>query len=339
MIRIAPPARLLLLVLCLALLAVVATGVGSSAMPLHRVAAALIGQGEKMDEVIVWTLRLPRVALALLAGMALALSGALLQRITRNPVGAPSILGIIDGAALGVVTFLWVFSDRANALTVSIHWQPLAAALGAFGFSVLVAVLALLDPQGRSPLRVILYGIALAALAKAGVTLMMILGPVYRAGQALTWLTGSIGAAHWSDVATVAAGLGAVALALLCLGPVIRQLVLDPDSASVTGVPVGRMQLTVLGLAVALTALAVSQVGAVGFVGLIAPHIARFVHGQFSPGFLTATALIGGILTLGADTLARTIAAPVELPAGALTALIGAPLFLWLLLKERRSHG
>lgn len=337
--RFAVPTRLAAMAACLVAVMVVATGVGSSALPLDRVAAALIGRGETMDEVIVWTLRLPRVALAVLAGMALALAGALLQRVTRNPVAAPSILGITDGAAVGVVAFLWIFSDDANALTVSIHWQPLAAALGALVFAALVAVLALLDPQGRSPLRIILYGISLAALAKAAVTLMMILGPVYRAGQALTWLTGSIGAAHWSDVATVAAGLVLATVVLALLGRLVRQLVLDPDTAASTGVAVGRTQVVFLALAVALTALAVSQVGAVGFVGLIAPHIARFLHGQFTEGYLASTAMIGGALVLCADTLARTMAAPIELPAGALTALVGAPLFLWLLLKERRTHA
>ncbi len=336
---IAAPLRLAGLAACLAVLTVVATGLGSSALPLDRVTAALIGRGETMDAVIVWTLRLPRVVLAVLAGMALALAGALLQRVTRNPVAAPSILGITDGAAVGVVAFLWIFSDDANALTVSIHWQPLAAALGALVFAALVAVLALFDPQGRSPLRIILYGISLAALAKAAVTLMMILGPVYRAGQALTWLTGSVGAAHWQDVGTVAAGLIAATLILVMVGCHVRQLVLDPETAQATGVSVGRAQLLFLVLAVALTALAVSQVGAVGFVGLIAPHIARLIHGQFTGGYLAATAMIGGVLVLGADTLARTLAPPVELPAGALTALVGAPLFLWLLLKERRTHG
>lgn len=334
-----PFLRIGLLAGLLVALMMLATGLGSSFLPLDRVAAALLGQGERVDLVIVWTLRLPRVALAVLAGMALALAGALLQRVTRNPIAAPSILGITDGAAVGAVAFLWIFSDEANVLTVSIHWQPLAAAIGAFAFAALVTILASLDPGGGSPLRVILYGIALAALAKAAVTLMMILGPVYRAGQALTWLTGSIGAAHWSDVLTVAAGLALATVMLEMMRPTIGQLVLDPDSAAATGVSVGRAQVALLALAVGLTALAVSQVGAVGFVGLVAPHAARLFHGQFTRGYLVATALIGGVVVLAADTLARMIAAPLELPAGALTALIGAPLFLWLLLRGRRTHG
>lgn len=325
--------------LALAALAILATGLGSSVLPPGRVLAALAGEGARMDTVIVWTLRLPRVALALLAGMSLALAGALLQRVTRNPVAAPSVLGITDGAAVGVVAFLWIFSDTSNVLAVSIHWQPLAAAIGAFAFAALVAALTLLDPAGHSPLRMILYGVALAALAKAAVTLMMILGPVYRANQALTWLTGSISAAHWSDVAIVAGGLAICAPVLVALRLPFRQIALDRDSATATGLAVDRTQLTLLLLAVLLTALAVSQVGAVGFVGLVAPHAARLWHGQFTPGYLVSTALIGGLMVLAADTLARTVAAPLELPAGAITALVGAPVFLWLLLKGRRAHG
>lgn len=339
MIARAATGRIALAGMALGALFVLAVGLGSSFMAPDRVLAALMGEGPRMDGVIVWTLRLPRVALAILAGMALAMAGALLQRVTRNPVAAPSVLGITDGAAVGVVAFLWVFSDASNVLTVSIHWQPLAAAAGAFGFAIVVAALTLLDPAGRSPLRLILYGIAMAALAKAAITLMMILGPVYRANQALTWLTGSVGAAHWSDVAILAAGLALCVPVLVALRLPLRQIALDPDSAAATGLPLGRTQAALLSLAVLLTALAVSQVGAVGFVGLLAPHAARLWHGQFTPGYLVSTALIGGLILLGADTLARTIAAPLELPAGAITAFVGAPVFLWLLLRGRRAHG
>ena len=314
-------------------------GLGSSFLSLERVIAALLHEGSRMDAVIVWTLRLPRIVLAVLAGMALALAGALLQRVTRNPMAAPSVLGITDGAAFGVVAFLWIFSNESNALTVSIHWQPLAGAIGAFIFAGLAAALTLLDPAGRSPLRMILYGIGLAALAKAAVTLMMILGPVYRASQAMTWLAGSVSAAHWNDSATVAVGLVLCLPVLLILGPALRQIVLDSHSAIATGLALGRTQIVLLILSVLLTALAVSQVGAVGFVGLVAPHVARLWHGQFTPGYLVSTALNGGVMVLGADTVARTVAVPLELPAGAVTALIGAPVFLWLLLKGSRVRG
>ncbi|MEO9526263.1 iron ABC transporter permease [Roseibium sp.] len=328
------PAFLLLL-----LLTVVATGIGSSFLPPERVIAALAGQGARMDEVIVWKLRLPRVVLAILVGAALALAGALLQRVVRNPMASPSVLGITDGAAMGVMLFLWLFSDQANALTVSIHWQPTAAMTGAAVFAGLVMVLTSIDQGGSSPLKLILYGIALAALAKAAVTLLIIVGPVHRASHALTWLTGSVGAAHWQDVAVVGAGLALGLPVLIANSLPLRQLALDPQSAVLTGLPLVRTRFALLGGAVFLTAIAVAHVGAIGFVGLVAPHVARVFHGQFRSGYLLATAVTGSLLVLGADTLARVIAPPLELPAGALTALVGAPLFLYLLIKGRQYHA
>lgn len=315
-------------------LAVLGIGIGSSFMPPDRVIAALLGQSEGPDRIIVWTLRLPRVALALLAGAALALAGAILQRVTRNPLAAPSILGITDGAAVGVVGFLWAFSDEANNLIVSVHWLPLAAVTGAAVFAVLVAALTLADPRG-GPMRMILYGVAIGALAKAAVTLMMILGPVYRSAQALVWLTGSVGTAHWSDVWTLAAVL-VISLPFLCLaGLPMSQLQLDSDSARTTGLNLGRTQALLTGLAILLTAGAVAFVGAIGFVGLIGPHLARRIVNGRDGLFLIVTAMIGAGLVLGADIVARIALPPLELPAGALTALFGAPLFLFLLLRRR----
>ncbi|MBR9764193.1 MAG: iron ABC transporter permease [Rhodobacteraceae bacterium] len=335
----APRWRLPLLLMLLACGLVIATGLGTSFLSPTRVSAALIGAGSDMDEIIIWTLRLPRVALAVLAGMALALSGALMQRALRNPLAVPSILGVSDGAALGVVTFLYFFSNENNVLTVSIHWMPVAGVLGAIGLAAAIALLTAGDPRGRDPLRLILYGVALSALAKAAVVLMMILGPVYRAGQALRWLTGAVNAAHWSDVFVVAAGLALAVPVLLLLRLPMRQITLDPASARATGLGVEPTRAALLVLSVLLTALAVSQVGAIGFVGLIAPHAARIFHGQFSGGYLLSSAVMGGLLVLGADTLGRMALPPHELPAGAVTALLGTPVFLLLLLRRHHVTG
>ena len=326
---------------CLLVLIITAPGLGSSHMAPERVVLALLGLGQPMDMTIIWTLRLPRILLALLAGVALALAGALLQRALRNPMASPSILGVTDGAAVGVVAFLWLFSDTANNLTVSIHWQPLAATLGATGFAVLVFVLSRHAETGSRPgsLTIILHGIALAALAKALVTLLMILGPIYRANQALTWLTGSGAAAHWSDVFILAIGL-LIAFPLLVAGASsFQQMQLDDDTALATGLSVDPVRLTFLAVSVGLTALAVSQVGAVGFIGLIAPHAARLLTRSRSASYLISVALIGALLLLSADTLGRLVLPPYELPAGALTSFAGAPLFLYLLLKGQRSNG
>ncbi|MFV0292997.1 MAG: FecCD family ABC transporter permease [Paracoccus sp. (in: a-proteobacteria)] len=325
---------LLLLVLILTGLTILGAGIGSSFIPPEQVINAIFGAGNRTDDIILWTLRLPRVALALASGAALALAGAILQRVIRNPLAAPSILGITDGAATGVVAFLWVFSDANNNLIISVHWQPLAAIIGAIVFTLVTGILVFADPRS-GPLSLILYGIAMAALAKAIMTLLIILGPIYRASQAMTWLTGSVGAAHWSDVAILSTLLAATIPLLILAARPLTQMQLDNDSARATGLTLGRAQVALILLAVILTSAAVAFVGAIGFVGLIAPHMARELAGQGRAAYLPATALIGACLVLGADILARILITPLELPTGAITALIGAPLFLTLLIRRR----
>ncbi|MEM7443540.1 MAG: iron ABC transporter permease [Pseudomonadota bacterium] len=325
------------LAVLLFVLVLLAIGVGSSWLSPERVLLALIGEGERMDQVIVQTLRLPRVLLAAEAGACLALAGALLQRATRNPLASPSVLGIVDGAAVGVVLFLFVFSNEANALTVSIHYQPLAAATGAVVFASIVALLIWLD--GGGPTRLIVYGVAIAALASALVTLLIVLGPVYRASQALIWLAGSVHQAHWSDVYTIA-GLLILSLPLLALLPrAMDQLLLDDDTAATTGLAVASMRAVLLLMAVYLTASAVSFVGGIAFVGLIAPHLTRLLVGHSAGRFLLGSALVGAIIVLAADIIARLALAPLELPTGAVTALVGAPYFLFILIRQARSHA
>jgi len=319
-------------VLCVLLF--LATGIGSSWIGPTRVVSALLGQGSPTDEIIVWTLRLPRVALAILAGAALGLAGLLLQRIVRNPIASPSVLGIVDGAAVGVVVFLWVWSDEANALTVSIHWLPLAATLGATAFAI--AVVAVAGRDTLQPAHLILYGIALAALAKALVVVFILLGPVYRASTALIWLAGSVHAAHWDDVAILSGVLLVSFASLAFFARRFDQLILDDASATATGLSLLPTKALLLALSVALTSGAVSFAGGIAFVGLIAPNIARALVGLSARSLMIATPLVGASLVLGADIIARVVAYPLEIPTGAITALIGAPYFMFLLIRQIR---
>ncbi len=321
----------------LLLVAIMAVGYGSSSLGLVQVVATLAGYGDSTQSLIVFELRLPRVLLAAEAGMCLALAGALLQAATRNPLASPAILGIVDGAALGVVAFLFLFSNESNALTVSIHFQPVAAVCGALVFTLAVAWFTWRD--GRGPTRIILYGIAFGALASAIVTVLIIVGPVYRANQALTWLAGSVHAAHWQDVAVIAALL-VVLLPILGLVPrAMDQLALDDHSAAATGLTVTPTLVGLMSLSVALTATAVSFVGGVAFVGLIAPHLARLLVGYRAVPLLIMSALIGATIVVGADLAGRVAFAPLEVPTGAITALVGAPYFIWLLISRSRSHA
>ena len=328
--------RLFSPLMILLLLTTLAIGVGSSWIAPDRVISALAGRGSQTDEIIIWTLRLPRVVLAILAGAALALAGMLLQRIVRNPIASPSVLGIVDGAAVGGVLFLWIWSDEANALTVSIHWLPLAATAGAASFALAVVVLAGRDAV--EPARLILYGIALAALAKALVVVLIIIGPVFRASTALIWMAGSVHAAHWDDAIILSLVLlGSVAAICLLLRP-LDQVIIDDASAEATGLSLLPTKAACLALSVVLTAGAVSFAGGISFVGLIAPNIARALVGLSARDQVIVTPLIGAIMVLGADIIARIVAYPLELPTGAITALIGAPYFLFLLMRQVR-HG
>jgi iron complex transport system permease protein len=316
---------------------VLGVGLGSSGLTPARALTVLLGGGERTEQIIVLRLRLPRVLLAMEAGVALAIAGALLQTATRNALASPSILGIVNGAALGVVAFLWIFSDEANALTVSIHWQPVAATFGALAFAGIVTLLAWRD--GLGPTRMIVYGIALGALAHALVTVLMIVGPIYRANQALTWLAGSVQAAHWNDVGIVGLLL-ALLLPLVALLPrAIDQMALDDQSAAASGLAVTPTFLILMGLSVLLTATAVSFVGGVAFVGLLAPHAARLIVGRRALPMLLMSGIIGAAMVAAADLFGRLAFAPLEVPTGAITALIGAPYFLWLLIGKSRSHA
>ncbi|WP_411892816.1 FecCD family ABC transporter permease [Yoonia sp. SDW83-1] len=321
----------------LVVLALVAAAMGSSFMPLDRVTAALFGQGSRADTVILWNIRLPRVTMALLAGAGLGIAGMLLQRATRNPLASPGVLGIVDGAAVGVLLFLLLFSNEANVLTVSIVWQPVAAILGAVVFALVVASLAARDDT--RPMTLILYGISLAALANAIVVLLIIAGPVYRASQGLIWLAGSVQSAEWREVWMLAMALLVALPALVALIRPLDQLHLDDLSARTTGLSVTRTRVATLALSVLLTAAMVSIVGGIGFVGLIAPHAARLLFGTGAAWQLTGAALIGAGMVLMADLLVRVLFQPLEVPAGAVTALIGAPYFLFLLLRHGRAHA
>lgn len=336
-LALSPAARLALIACPVGLFFLLGVGTGSSFMAPDRVLAALLNVGSRTESIIVWNIRLPRVLLAVLAGAALAVAGVLLQRATRNPLASPSVLGVVDGAALGVLLFLFVFSNEANVLTVPIVWQPAFAVLGAFAFA---AAVALLVWQNRTrPMRLILYGVALAALANAVVILLLIVGPVYRASQALVWLAGSVHQAEWREVVLLALCIATALPVIASLCTRMDQMRLDDLSAFATGLPVTATRALILILAVYLTAIAVSVVGGIGFVGLIAPHAARLLLGTRAAWQLAGAALIGAAMVVGADLLVRLAFQPLEVPIGAVTALIGAPYFLFLLIRMGRAHA
>lgn len=311
----------------------VSAGSGEMYISPLEVAKTLFGNGSDMNEIVIYTFRLPRILVALLAGMSLAVAGAILQGMIRNPLASPDVLGITGGAAAAVVTFLSFFSDKNNSLTISIHWLPLGAFVGATVTALLVYMLAW--KNGMAPLRLVLIGIAISALMQALTTLLMITGPIYRASQANVWITGSVYGASWKHV-TLLAPWALILLAASWLSARKMNIQeLGDELAIGAGVSLQKQRFFLLLLSTALTGGAVTFAGGIGFVGLMAPHMARRLVGSSFGALLPASALLGAIFVMAADLAGRMLFAPMEIPAGVFTAAVGAPYFIYLLYKSR----
>lgn len=271
--------------------------------------------------------RVPRVLAALLAGAALAVAGALVQAVSRNPLGEPGILGVTGGAGVAAVWVITV-NPQAGVWTVAA-----AAALGATAASALVFGLA--ARGGMRSDRLVLIGIGVSAGTAALVTVIIVLTDPYNSVKALTWLAGSTYGRTLPQVLPVAAALVLVVPLLVRARRDLDLLALDDDTPLVLGVRLVPTRLLLLAASALLTATAVSAVGVIGFVGLVAPHVARALVGSSNARVLPVAALAGAFVVVAADTLGRTVIAPAQLPAGLLTALLGAPYFVWLLWHSR----
>ncbi|KAA0011441.1 iron ABC transporter permease [Billgrantia pellis] len=317
----------LLLALALFISALVSLGLGSQATPPSAVLEALLFPERSDIALIVHEIRLPRIMLAILVGACLGVAGLLLQGLVRNPLASPDVIGITGGASLAAVAFL-----ALGGTALGEAWLPLAALVGAL--LVALAILALAG-RGVTPARLVLVGIGLAAALGAATTLILVLSPDTTAMQAYVWLTGSLYAAQWREVAALApwAALG-LPLAL-GLARHLDALALGDDLATGLGSAVRGTRLSLLLLAVALSGAAVAFAGGLSFLGLLAPHIARRLVARGHTGLVPASALVGALILLHADLLGRLAFLPRDLPAGIFVAGIGAPFFVYLLYRWR----
>jgi len=320
-----------------ALLFLAGIGFGSTWIPLETVAQVLLGGGEKTSRLVVLQLRLPRVAAAAIAGGAIAFAGYLLQRITRNELASPGVLGVVDGAALGVVLFMAIFSNDTNSLVVSVAWQPLAAALGAIAAVSLVFILS--GRQASSAIRLLLFGIAVAAACKALTTIFMLVGPVYQAAQAARWLAGAVNTINATEIQLMLAVLIPTGIVAAIAARHLPPADLDDTSSRSIGLNLPLYRVFIFFLAALLTAGAVAFAGGVSFIGLMAPHLARLLVGRARLAGILTSILLGAIILIGADLLIRVAFAPLEVPAGTVTAVIGAPYFLYLLMRKDNTNG
>ncbi|MFJ7886783.1 FecCD family ABC transporter permease [Lysinibacillus xylanilyticus] len=300
-----------------------------------KVLQVLIGKGSDFDQLIIVDFRMPRIFIAAFAGMALAVAGAILQGIIKNPLASPDIIGISAGGGAAVVGFLAMFSDSNHSLTVSIEWLPLAGFIGATIVGLIVYIFAWKD--GVTPTRLVLIGIGVSAFMQAITTMLMIIGPIYQASEANKWITGSVKSADWSQVQIV---VPLILILLLITFFITRQLnvqELGDATAASLGQSVQKTRLFLLLLSSSLVASAISFAGAIGFVGLMAPHIARRIVGPSFGVLIPTSAAIGALLVMVADIIGRTAFNPLEVPAGVFTAAIGAPYFIYLLFRNPRK--
>jgi len=329
----APGRRYVLVALAAAGVASVALSlmVGSVAVPWSEVLGALRGDRGDALAAIVLDLRLPRALSAFAVGALLALAGALLQALLRNPLADPYVLGISGGASVAALITL--------AAGATLWVMQLASAAGALLTLMLLVLLARRSLFSRDVLAgddaasgVLLTGVMIAALTAALLSLLLALAPEGRLRSMVFWLLGDLAGATDKATAAIALVLLGVLLALACLFARRLNLILRGDVAAFTqGVDVERVRRVLVLVAALATGCAVTLAGAVGFVGFVAPHIMRRLVGNDQRLLLPAAALFGGALVVLADTIARTAAAPLQLPVGVLTALLGVPVFLWLL--------
>jgi iron complex transport system permease protein len=327
--------KVLILLAVTALIFILSTGLGDMNIKPWTVLGIFFGGGTDLEQLVVKSFRLPRIIIALLAGMSLAIAGALLQGMVRNPLASPDIIGITGGAGAAVVGFLAIFSDENNALTVSIQWLPLAAFIGAGVVAFSVYFLAW--KNGVSPVRLVLIGIGISALMQAIITMLMILGPIFRASQANIWITGTVNASNWKDVYILLPWTILLMAIAFILARNVNIQELGEEIATGVGSHIQRQRIILLTLATALVGGAVAFAGGIGFVGLMAPHMARRLVGSSFGALLPVAALLGGTLVMVADLIGRTLFLPLEVPAGVFTAAIGAPYFIYLLFKTKNA--
>lgn len=304
----------------------VAMGLGSTSISPVSIVRALFFDHASLEYQILWNIRLPRVLVAGLVGCALALSGAILQGVLRNPLAAPDIIGVSSGAGLAGFIILILFPDY-------VFMVPAGAFAGALGATILVYSLAW--QRGVNPFRLILAGVAVSSLLGAGMSTLMIFYPE-RVQSVLTFMVGGLSARSWPHFNIIWPYALAGIAASFFLSNRLNILTLGDEVATGLGLRVETTRMMLIAVASLLAASAVSVVGLLGFVGLIVPHIARKLVGPDNRILFPASMACGAVLVILCDTVGRTVFDPVEIPVGIIMALIGAPFFLFLL-RERRS--
>ncbi|NLK09261.1 MAG: iron ABC transporter permease [Firmicutes bacterium] len=327
------------LLACLILImAVAALNAGAIKLNPYQVFRAVIGKGIDTADIVIWRIRLPRILAAVVAGTGLAAAGCVMQNNLRNPLASPSTLGISSAAAFGANLAIIVFgagtirSTGADAVNIS---NPYFVTTAAFLCSMIAAgiILLLAKAGGFTPEAIVLAGVALSSLFSAGTILIQYFAEDVQIAAAVFWTFGDLGRVAWQEVIILAVIVVCATVYFLFRRWDYNALASGEETAKSLGVHVDRVRLGGMLVSSLITAVAVSFLGIIGFVGLVAPQMMRRILGGDHRHLLPASALMGALLLLVSDTLARTLVSPVVLPVGAITSFFGAPLFLYLLAR------
>lgn len=315
-------AMIILLILFLTV-TLISIGTGSVNIPISQVVKNLFATEDPIVRAIIVDIRLPRVLIGMLVGASLAVSGAILQAVMQNPLADPGLVGVSSGASLAAIFIMLMLPTYTNLV-------PIAAFTG--GMLATLAIYFLAWKQGIKPMRIILAGVAVNAMLGGATSLLSVLNSDKIQGIIL-WVNGSLSGKGWLDLKSIALySLVGLSLSFLCIRPA-NLLLLGDEKAATLGLNVNKCRIILSVLAAFLAGVSTSIVGIIGFVGLVVPHICRFIVGTDYKHLIPFSMIGGATLLMTADTFARTVARPIELPVGTLMAVVGGPFFLYLLRK------
>jgi iron complex transport system permease protein len=311
--------------------AILAMGMGYASLSYDRLIPVFLGQGTFKEEFVLFSVRLPRIVITLLAGMALSVSGAILQGITRNDLADPGIVGINSGAGVAIAVFYLFFPIDAGSF---VYMLPVIAFIGSFITACIIYLFSYDKTAGLQPIRLLLIGFGFSIALSGAMILLVASSDPMKVDFIAKWLAGNIWGADWPFILAVLPWLAIlIPLALLKAQPLNLLQISDPVAVG-AGVSLNKERIALLSTAVALAAAAVSVTGGISFIGLMAPHMAKALVGARHQLFVPIAVLMGGWLLLLADTIGRNLAEPDGIAAGTMTAFIGAPYFIYLLLKK-----
>ena len=335
-----------LILLAVILFAVILTAlsVGSSGIPLSEIIRVLLGGGESSSRTIIFNVRLPRIATAIAVGIALAMAGCIMQNVLRNPLAAASTLGISQGASFGAafaIIYLQAGVQVSNASVNAVTFtNPYTIVICAFlgGISTTVLILLLSRVTGVTPSVMILAGVALSSLFTGATTLMQYFSDDTRVAAVVYWTFGNLGRAGWREISLIFILSAAAFIYFILNRWNYNAMESGSNTAKSLGVNVDMLILVSMTAATLISAAAIAFVGTISFIGLIAPHIVRRFVGSDHRFLIPCSALTGAVIMLAADIASRMIKAPAILPIGALTSFLGAPLFLYLIIKQGKKR-